>query len=408
MPVWAGRSLALIGIVFVAANLRTGVAAISPITEQIGRDIPLDSVTIGIIGAIPPIAFALSGFFGGELAKRFGLERLLVVSLIAMALGHVVRALAPNLAVLIAGTTLALLTAGIGNVLLPPLVKRYFPDRIGLVTSAYLTLMSIGTALPPLLAAPVANAAGWRVSLVVWAGLAAAALVPWLLMIVRRRSELRALRASGDEAPEIDEPEPVIIAGIWHSKISWTLVAIFAISSGHTYALFAWLPQILRDLSNTTVAEGGGLLSLFAIASTPFALTVPIIVARYRKVRLVAYSGLATLVLGYLGFLLFPGLPIAWVLLLGAGPMLFPLCLTLVNIRTRTHEGAVALSAFGQGIGYAAGCLTPIIVGVLHDATGGWILPLVFLIATAAACALVAGRAGRSEFLEDELAARRS
>ena len=72
----------------------------------------------------------------------------------------------------------------------------------------------------------------------------------------------------------------------------------------------------------------------------------------------------------------------------GLGPLLFPLSLVLINVRTRTHEGAVALSGFVQGVGYTLGALGPLVVGVLHQVTGQWTLALVVLLATAAAAAV--------------------
>ena len=71
-----------------------------------------------------------------------------------MVVGHLVRALAGDYLALFAGSVLVLLGMGVGNVLLPPLVKRYFPDRIGLVTAAYVTILTLGATSPAVLAAP--------------------------------------------------------------------------------------------------------------------------------------------------------------------------------------------------------------------------------------------------------------
>ena len=62
----------------------------------------------------------------------------------------------------------------IGNIVLPPLVKRYFADRVGTVSTLYITVLQAGTILPALVAVPVMEAAGWRISLGLWAVFAAA------------------------------------------------------------------------------------------------------------------------------------------------------------------------------------------------------------------------------------------
>ena len=90
-------------------------------------------------------------------------------------------------------------------------------------------------------------------------------------------------------------------------------------------------------------------------------------------------------------------------LLIGLGPVLFPVCLVLINSRTRTHGGSVALSGFAQGIGYTLGALGPLLVGVLHDLTGGWTAPLAFLLATALAAIFSAIALRSPRYVEDEL-----
>ncbi|MFG6492637.1 hypothetical protein [Microbacterium sp. P03] len=50
--------------------------------------------------------------------------------------------------------------------------------------------------------------------------------------------------------------------------------------------------------------------------------------------------------------------------------------LVLLSLRSRTHEGAVALSGFVQSVGYAITATIPLLFGLLHDATDGWTLPL--------------------------------
>src|SRR5690606_489998 len=183
----AGRLLALVGVLLVALSLRTPVAALSPILDRVGAEIALDAVVLGLIGAAPPLAFAASGFLAPGLGRRMGLERALVASLAAAVLGHVVRAVAPDAVALTLGTVVTLLGVGVGNVLLPSIVRRYFPDRVGLLTSLYATIMSISTTVPALIAVPVSDAAGWRSSLAVWMLVSLIAAVPWVAMLLQRR-----------------------------------------------------------------------------------------------------------------------------------------------------------------------------------------------------------------------------
>ena len=71
---WAGRTLALVGIVLVAFNLRTAVASLSPIIVQLEAEIPLAPVVVGFLGMLPPLCYAVFGILTPLFAKRFGLE----------------------------------------------------------------------------------------------------------------------------------------------------------------------------------------------------------------------------------------------------------------------------------------------------------------------------------------------
>lgn len=91
-----------------------------------------------------------------------------------------------------------------------------------------------------------------------------------------------------------------------------------------------------------------------------------------------------------------------WVALVSAGPLLFPLVLVLVGLRSRTQEGTVALSGFTQGVGYAMGALGPLLVGLLHQVTGGWDVPLVFLLLTLIVVVIAGRVVVRPRMLEDD------
>jgi CP family cyanate transporter-like MFS transporter len=399
-PLWRGRVLALLAIVFVALNLRTAVAALSPIFDEISADIPLDSVGIGLLGMLPPICFAVVGLFAPGLHRRFGLERVVIGALVAILFGQLARGASGSYLLLVLASTLTFAGMGVANVLLPPLVKRYFPDRIGLVTSLYATVLAIGASVPALIAVQVSDTAGWRVSVGMWSVLAVLALLPLLGLSVRER---RARRTDDDAAAEPAAPVRTTFARVLRSRIAWSLMLVFAVTALNTYAMFAWLPEILLDVSGVSQQQSGALLSLYAVMGLPAALLVPMLAARLRNVFPLVAAGVLFSVVGYGGLLLLPDTGTwAWVASAGLGGLFFPLCLVLINLRTRTHEGAVALSSFVQSFGYALGALGPLLLGVLHQASGGWTIPLLFLLATALTAAICGIVVSKPRLLEDE------
>ena len=191
-----GIALGVAGIVLIAATLRLPVGALSPLAPLIDADIALSATALGVLGMLPPIGFAIAGLTAPAVGHRIGLERALLLAIGAMIAGHLVRAAAPDFIVLVLGSLLVLLGAGFGNVLLPSAVKRFTPGAIGPMTAAYATIMATMSALPPLLAVPIAGEAGWRVSLATWAFVVLVAVVPWVLLVVRAARSAAAVKAA--------------------------------------------------------------------------------------------------------------------------------------------------------------------------------------------------------------------
>ncbi|MFT4044031.1 MAG: MFS transporter [Gordonia sp. (in: high G+C Gram-positive bacteria)] len=400
-PLRPGRALALAGVVFVALNLRTSVTGLSPIYRLISDDVPLSVPVISAIGILPPTAFAISGLLAPRIEARIGLESSLAVSLAVATLGHLLRALAQDAWVLIGGTAIGLLGLGIGNVLLPPVVKRYFPHHQGLVTSLYAALIAISTAVPPLVAGPVAGEAGWRISLGMWALLSIVAMLPWIRLVPLGR------RAGAGEYAQFPHVDGTYLGLAWRAPVTWALAAVFSVSAMSGYALFAWLPKLLTDTAGVSAATAGNLLSLYAIMGLPLAVAVPAWTERVRNPLWLMIVGIAALIVGDLGLLLIPATGTwVWVTIAGLGLLLFPVCLALINLRSATERGSAALSGVSQGVGYVLGAVGAVVFGLLHNATGEWKAPMLFLTATAVmgiGAALVAARSG---VIEDSAAAR--
>lgn len=402
-------------IILTALTLRSAVTVVPPLISSINGDLPLTATTIGILGMLPTAAFGLFGFLTPYVIRWASLEKLIIVSILVGVVGQIARVLAPNTPLFLVFSVIAFGGLGAGNVLLPPLVKKYFPRRISLMTALYVTALSLGTALPAQLAVPIADATNWQVSLAAWAGISTLALIPWLVAIIAPRTTANpptppvavtgqldlvirsasAAGTSGAKAPSMN---------LWRSPTAWGLTLMFGCTSLNTYALFAWLPAILLE-AGLDRGQAGSMLALFAALGLPLSLAVPLIAAKMRNPFPAVLGMLGCFIAGFLGLLFSPASGTwIWVSLAGLGPGTFPLSLLLINHRTRTQLGAGALSGFSQGMGYTLACAGPLLFGLLHQWTGSWTAPFVFLFATLVLLGIGAFIICRPKMLEDDFA----
>ncbi|MGV7185944.1 MULTISPECIES: CynX/NimT family MFS transporter [Xanthomonas] len=389
-----GRGLVLSAILLSAFNLRTAVTSLTPLLERIADEYAFGAPTMGALGMLPTAAFALTGVATPALLRRFGLLRAALLSMALATLGLVLRPLLPGTAGLLVGSLVALAGMGMGNVVLPPLVKRYFGDRVGRVSTLYITVLQVGTLLPALLAVPVADALGWRSSMVVWVLPALLASAAWALV----HASHRRIRATG---PAPVTPTPEAEGRVARTALGWSMAVTFGMTSLVTYSMFTWLPTLLRE-AGASPAFGGTMVALFAALGMVGALTMPALAVRMRNPFPIVLLCAACHLVAFAGLWWAPlAAPVLWVTLLGLGPSTFPLALVLVNQRSRTAAGSAALSGFSQGVGYAVSCLGPFLFGWLHAHSGGWTSPFVFLVICLLVQLAAAWVVCRPQLLED-------
>ena len=237
-----------------------------------------------------------------------------------------------------------------------------------------MSIMSISAFLPALVAVPVADAIGWRGSLLQWAVIATIALIPWILEYRSHRKD--SSFDAPEESPQVRKIHP------WRSPTAWAVGTVLAVSSITGYAMYAWMPVILIDIAGVTPAQSGALLALFAGIGLPLAFVTPGLAKRMGKhVHWLVTLGSAFFVVGYLGLLLAPthGTWI-WVAIVGTGCLEFPLALVLVNLRTESVRSSMALSGFAQIVAYMCAAMAPPLMGMLYSSTNDWTVVLTTLM----------------------------
>ncbi|MCQ1581905.1 CynX/NimT family MFS transporter [Streptomyces parvus] len=394
---WLLRLIA-VGLVLAALNLRPAITSLGALLEEVREGLHMSGSVAGVLTSVPPLCFAVFGVMAPRLARRFGAGAVVCAGMAAIAVGLVVRPYIGSTAGFLAASALALMGIAVSNILMPVIVKRWFPDRVGTMTGLYSMALALGTALAAALTVPVTGALGgnWQTGLVVWAVLAAVAVLPWIVL-VRDRTP-----APGQPAPVAANATEAPALKITRSRTAWGLACFFGLQATAAYITMGWMPQIFRD-AGVSAGTAGLLLAVTMAMGVPLAFVIPRVASRLKNQGpIVVVLGLCGLI-GYSGLYLAPAAGAwAWALLLGVANCAFPLALTMIGMRARSGAGVVRLSAFAQSTGYLLSIPGPLLVGVLYQHSGGWGLPIA-LMAGLMIPQMVAGiLAGRDRTIEDE------
>jgi CP family cyanate transporter-like MFS transporter len=382
--------LVLIAIMLIAVNLRITITSLGALLDQVDAEMHLGPLLLGVLTALPAAAFAGVGALTGRLHRRLGPGWLLLIATALTGLGQLGRAITGSPLVFLGASAAALAGIAVGNILLPVLIKQYFPTRIGLVTAGYTGAMTLGSTTAAAIAVPVAAAAGgWRIGLGVWAVPAVLAVLPVL-----------ALRRPSPSPSAV--PAPTARVRPSRTRLGWAMAIFFGLQSFSGYALMGWLPQLYRD-AGFSDQTAGLLLAAVVGAGAPIGLAVPWLAARRTDQRALVLVLAAAMLVAYAGLAVAPhGLALLWTALLAFGQGSFPLALALLGLRARTTAGTAALSGFAQSTGYLIAIAGPLSVGLLYHLTGGFVVPLVALGIAMVMQAIAGLRAARPGVLEDE------
>nr|WP_296065807.1 MFS transporter [uncultured Actinoplanes sp.] len=384
-PATRHRLLPLVALLLAAVNLRLAVTSVGPVLTEIRNGLGMSATVAGLLTSVPVVCFASFGLLAPRFARRVGAARVILSGLCALTLGLAARPYVPGTALFLLLSVVALAGIAVVNVLLPVVVKECFPTQVGSVTGLYTVALNVGATAAAATTVPLTSAFGgdWRLGLAAWALVAVLAVPAWLPL---------ARPAHVAATPEVKDADYVRMG---KNPVAWALAVYFGMQSTSAYVIIGWLPQIYRD-AGISAEEAGVLFATTSFLGVPLGLGLSWLAGRLRTQSLIA------LILGLFGIAGYGGLwwdpagaPWLWAILLGIVNTAFPLVLTMIALRGSNPARVVRLSAFAQGVGYLVAIPGPILIGALHDWSGGWRAPLalmIFLMVPQIIAGMAAGR----------------
>src|SRR6201987_1786647 len=221
-----------------------------------------------------------------------------------------------------------------------------------------------------------------------------------LLWLPQLRYRTAGMAPPPDGQPAVDgKPGPATARPgikVYKYALTWEVTAFMGLQSLLYYAALSWLPTIFQDRGDSAVTAGN-LLALMGVGNLATSLVVPVLAHRLPGQRALVVPSLIGTAAGLAGCLWAPlGTAPAWVLVLGVSQgSCLGLAIFFMMARAPDAGVAASLSAFAQPVGYLVASAGPLMVGLLHSATGSWDLPVALLLVLCAAELAVGLLAGR-------------
>lgn len=383
-----GTALAVAAILLTAATLRSPITGVGPLIGEIQSSTGLSHTLSGMLTTLPLLAFAVFALAAPRLAARWGSEPTLLFCMIIMTGGILLRSL-PSVPALFGGTALVGSAIAVANVLIPGVIKRDFPLRIGLMTSLYTSFMNMWSAISSGVSMPLARTfLGWRGALGFWILLSAATALVWIPLVRRHAANRKSTGAGGGAYRKS--------GAVWRSPVAWQVTLFMGLQSVMFYIGISWLPEILHE-RGMSMDQAGWMLSIMQLLSMVGSFTMPLIAARTQSQKWLAAASSALFLAGFAGVWLGPA---SWAMLfimligLGCGTT-FSLVIMFFGLRARSADQAAELSGMAQSIGYLLAAVGPTLFGFLHDQSGGWTVPLATITSLSLLTIVMGYAAGR-------------
>jgi CP family cyanate transporter-like MFS transporter len=364
------RGSFLVALFLAALTLRAQLVGIGPLLPLIKTDLGVSHAVAGLLGTIPVLCMGVFAPPAAYVAARLGARNAVGAMVLIIGVAGVFRAVAPGAPAVILLTIPIGMGMGLAGAMLPVTVKERFPDRPGFATGCYVAGMTISSALSAALAIPLAHlGSGWRTPLLVYSAVSIALGVVWFVLT---RKEPRHERVAA---------KPLRLP--LRNPLAWRFVAAFFFMSSVFYGLNAWLPDayVERGWSDSSA---GDLLAILNTINIPAGFCVAWAADRWGQRRLWLAGAATGQFVGLVGILTVPSAGYLWAVVLGfaIGP-LFPLTMTMPLDASDGPAEVASYTGMMLGVGYTLAAASPLVLGAVRDATGGFEAVLVVLVALA-------------------------
>ena len=372
------KVIILLGIIFLGMILRTPITSVGAIIGPLKKLLEINNTVAGLITTIPLIAFAIFSPLVAKISNKIGLENTIFLATIVASIGLLLRFYI-NTSVFFVTTFIIGVGITVGNVLLPGLTKKYFPENLGVMTGFYAVVMNISASIAAGISYPILNTniGGEKFS----TGLAVNI---WLIVSILN-IVIYAIITKNNKSERIIEDKKTGVAGYLKSLKMWSVMLSMGLQSALFYCSVSWFAEIMIS-KGFTPSEAGLLLSISQFAQFPSTFLVPVLAEKIKNKLIIPIFIAIGYVASLIGMIYIQGnfalMTIYIVLFALAGGGSFSYVMYLFSAKSKNEEEAADVSGLAQAGGYWLAAIFPPLLGYIRDILN-WDVAIYILIATA-------------------------
>ena len=357
-------------IVFIALLLtilvmRGPITCVGAVADEIINILQIGYPAYGFLSALPIACFGFFCAAAPAMSKRFGLLLTVLICLVLILLGAAGR-LVFSYPVMLAATALIGIGIAVLNVLMPVLLRDYFPNNIPLVMGVFTGFIGFSGSIGAYFSVPLFNAFNsLSAPLGFWVVMAALGLLAWFL------------------APR---GKKITVAGgafqwsLLKKPLTWAVIFVMGMQSLTIYTTVAWLPTILTTLGFSASTAGLG-SAVFLLVSAPASILTAAYIKLVGGERRASFIMAVSFAVGIVQWLVGGAWSFVGCVLAGIPQgITFSMAMILMAQKTRNLSELLVISSLAQGIGYILAGFGPFICGLLYQGDGHWESVAAFMI----------------------------
>lgn len=371
------KVIILLGIIFLGMVLRTPITSVGAIIGPLKKLLEINNTVAGLITTIPLIAFAIFSPLVAKISNKIGLEKTIFLATIVASIGLLLRFYI-NTSIFFVTTFIIGVGITVGNVLLPGLTKKYFPENLGVMTGFYAVVMNISASIAAGISYPILNTniGGEKFS----TGLA----VNIWLIISLINIIIYSVIIKNNKVEKIDNKK-IGSKGYLKSLKMWSVMLSMGLQSALFYCSVSWFAEIMIS-KGFTPSEAGLLLSISQFAQFPSTFLVPVLAEKIKNKLIIPIFITMGYIVSLIGMIHIHGnfsLMIIYIVLFAlAGGGSFSYVMYLFSAKSKNEEEAADVSGLAQAGGYWLAAIFPPLLGYIRDILN-WDVAIYILIATA-------------------------